>query len=82
MAYRSDTNNRELPNTWSETVLRGELDGYDRGLEATFDGEISRLEKDLSGLEVEITEVNSPYRNKVKILYSLEDQQQIYDSLR
>ncbi|MEF8880291.1 MAG: hypothetical protein V5A72_00470, partial [Candidatus Nanohaloarchaea archaeon] len=79
MAHRSDTNNRNLPNTWNETVFNGELNGYDRALDFPFDGEISELEENLSDLEVEVYRDDRKLREAATILYHLDDQDEIYD---
>lgn len=82
MAYRSDTNNRNTPNTWEETILDGEINGYDRSLSFPYSQDIDDLRDDLSDLEVEISKDNSSLRDRAKILYTLEDQEQIYSSIR
>lgn len=82
MAFRSDTNSRDLPNTWDETVLDGEVNGYDRSLSVPYTGDIGDLEEEFSDLEAEVFEVNRRFRDRVKILYRLEDQEDIYNSLR
>ena len=55
MAFRSDTNNRELPNTSVETKLNGEISGYDYSIGVP-DLETEYVERELEGLDVEIFE--------------------------
>ena len=83
MAHRSDTSGREVPNTWRETVLDGEISGYDRGLSFPYRGDIDSLEQELSGLDdVEVSEDGTGLRDRAKILYCEEDKTEIYDSIR
>lgn len=81
MAYRSDTSNRRTPNTWEETVLDGEISGYDRGLSFPYRGEITELEENLSELNIEIAEDQTGLRDRAKILYQQEDRDEIYKSI-
>ena len=78
MAHRSDTSNRYTPNTWRETVLNGEIPGYDRGLSFPYNEEISALEEELSEFDVEVFEDSEGLRDRAKILYQQEDQDEIY----
>lgn len=82
MAYRSDTSNRATPNTWRETVLDGEISGYDIGLSFPYIGDIAELEEELSGFNVEVSKDNTGLRERAKILYQHEDQEEIYRSIR
>lgn len=78
MAFRSDTNNRELPNTSVETKLNGEISGYDYSIGVP-DLETEYVERELEGLDVEIFEDQIRLRDGVKILYQEKDQDQVYD---
>lgn len=81
MAIRSDTNNRELPNTSVETKLDGEISGYDYSVGIP-DLETEYVESELEGLDVEIFEDQVRNRDGVKILYRERDQTQVYDLIR
>jgi len=81
MAIRSNTNNRELPNTSIETKLEGEVSGYDYSIGIP-DLETDYVERKLEGIDVEIFEDQIRNRDGVKILYREEDQTQVYDLIR
>jgi len=76
MAYRSDTNNRELDNTVIETVLQGEV-SYDYAI--SIPGlEYDRAEEELEGLDIDISRDSSHLRERVEILYMEENQEEVY----
>lgn len=79
MAYRSDTNNRDINNTWNETILDGEIPGYDRGLSFQYKDDINELYEAFTDFEVEISTQNWNLIDKAKILYRSEDQEEIYE---
>lgn len=81
MAIRSDTNNRELPNTTVETKLNGEISEYDYSVGIP-DLDLQYVEDKLEGLEFEAFEDQVRMRDGVKILYKEEDQDQVYDLIR
>ena len=76
MAYRSDTNNRDLENTVIETVLQGELT-YDYSISIP-DLEYEKVEEELEGLEVDISQDFQRMRDRIQILYHEENQEEIY----
>ena len=78
MAHRSDTSGRDVSNKWRETVLDGEIRDYDMGLSFPYQGDIEDLEEEFSGLEVEISEDKTGFEDRAKILYQLEDREDIY----
>jgi len=80
MAYRSDTNNRNVPNTWNITILDGEISGYDRGMEIQY-GDLTYIEDSLSGLDVEAFETKKGAVGAVKLLYKSDDFDHIRESL-
>lgn len=79
MAYRSDTNNRDINNTWNETILDGEIPGYDRGLSFPYKDDIDKLYEAFTDFEVEISSQKYNLIDKAKILYRSEDQEEIYE---
>lgn len=81
MAIRSDTNNRELPNTTIETKLNGEVSEYDYSAGVP-DLDLQYVEEKLEGLEFEAFEDQIRNRDGVKILYKEEDQNQVYELFR
>lgn len=80
MAYRSDTNNRNVPNTWNITILDGEIPKYDRGMEIQY-GDLEQIQDSLSGFNVEIFATQKDEIGSVKLLYNSDDFDQIKDSL-
>ncbi len=81
MAIRSDTNNRDLPNTTVETKLNGEVSDYDYSVGIP-DLDLQYVEETLEGLEFEAFEDQVRMRDGVKILYKEKDQDQIYGLIR
>ena len=78
MAIRSDTNNRNLPDTIVEMKLEGEISGYDYSVGIP-DLDTEYVEQELEGLEFEVSETEVRHREGVNILYREEDQERIYD---
>lgn len=81
MAIRSDTSNRDLPDTTVETKLDGEISEYDYSIGIP-DLEPEYVESELECPEFEVFEDQVNSRDGVTILYREEDQDQIYDLIR
>jgi len=79
MAYRSDTNNRDMNNRWNETILDGEIPGYDRGLSFPYSKDIDELYESFTDFEVSISTQSWSLIDKAKVLYHEEDQEEIYE---
>jgi len=79
MAYRSDTNNRDIDNIIVETVFQGELH-FDYSTSIP-DLNYSLAVEALKGLNVEINEKHLRHRDCVEILYNDHDRETVYDLL-